>query len=320
MKQQFLSFLQSFWSWLTNRRLEVEHVGMAAVIMISTWHISQHMRVIEGSTVIAVVMGAVLGFLNAVFAMRFFEERHETRWPAGVGVLFFAIVSVWMQYGFYDENSDLQPYLWFDGRVNGNALMFGAWAPVSEILLGWLYGVRLFARGESAHLVDNIKAEYEKLLADLQSKFDRQLTVNQQLRDDIHALKTAGQRTGELIAQKDELITQLRSSITELRVENAALKATASTVNSAGHTPAQGHNVDRQMTIKLTPDERKAKIVEIVRDGRLVVDGEPREITISGLARVCGVVVNTIKSDLRALESAGLVTVNGSIAPGKETQ
>lgn len=318
MKQQLLSFLQSFWSWLTSRRLEVEHIGMAAVILISTWHISQHMRVIEGSTVVAVIMGAVLGFLNAVFAMRFFEERHETRWPAGVGVLFFALVSVWMQYGFYDENSDLQPYLWFNGSVNGNALMFGAWAPVSEILLGWLYGVRLFARGESARLVDNIKAEYEKLLADLRSKFDHQLTVNQQLRDDLHVVKATGQRADELTAQKDELIAQLRSSVTELRVENAALKATVSTVNSAGRAPAGNGNVDSQLTVKLKPDERKAKIVEIVRDGRLVVDGEVKDITIGGLARACGVVVNTIKTDLRELESAGLVTVNGSIKPSKE--
>jgi multidrug transporter EmrE-like cation transporter len=105
--KHILSVLTKFWQWLTNRQLEVEHIGMGAVILISTWHVSQHMRNVEGSTIVAVIMGAVLGFLNAVFAMRFFEERKETRRPAGVGVLFFAAVSVWMQYGFYDEKSDL---------------------------------------------------------------------------------------------------------------------------------------------------------------------------------------------------------------------
>ena len=105
------AYISFFWQWLTGRSVEMEHIGMGAVILISTWHVSQHMHGVEGSTTVAVIMGAVLGFLNAVFAMRFFEERQETRYPAGAGALFFAAVSIWMQYGFYNEKSDLAPYM-----------------------------------------------------------------------------------------------------------------------------------------------------------------------------------------------------------------
>lgn len=291
--------LTKFWQWLTNRSLEVEHIGMAAVILISTWHVSQHMRGVEGSTIVAVVMGAVLGFLNAVFAMRFFEEREETRWPAGVGVLFFAAVSVWMQYGFYDANSDLQPYSW--GHVNVNALMFGAWAPISEILLGWLYGVRLFARGAQNKIVDSIKTQYERLQVELQAKVDRQLTVNQSLRDELHAVKTNNQHRDGLIADRDELIERLRSEVADLRVRSAVSEAKLSTVRIAPVVPVN----DERLTGKLTGAERKSKIIEILQ-----VQGEASR---AGLARDVGAAVNTIKADLQELEAQQLVTVNGTV-------
>lgn len=288
-----------FWQWLTSRSLEVEHIGMAAVILISTWHVSQHMRGVEGSTVVAVIMGAVLGFLNAVFAMRYFEERKETRAPAGVGVLFFAIVSIGMQYGFYDANSDLQPYQVFD--VNVNALMFGAWAPISEILLGWLYGVRLFARGAQNKIVDAIKGQYEQFRAELQAKIDSQLTINQQLRDELHAVKTNNQQRDGLIADRDALIAQLRSEIGDLRVRSAVSEAKLSTVNVMPVTPVR----DEQLTGRLTAVERKNKILEILQ-----AQGES---TRAGLARGVGAAVNTIKADLQDLEAEQIVTVNGTV-------
>lgn len=291
--------LTKFWHWLTNRSLEVEHIGMAAVILISTWHVSQHMRGVEGSTVVAVVMGAVLGFLNAVFAMRFFEERQETRWPAGVGVIFFAAVSVWMQYGFYDANSDLQPYSW--GNVNLNALAFGAWAPISEILLGWLYGVRLFARGAQNKIVDTIKAQYERLRAELQAKVDSQLTVNQQLRDELYAVKTNNQQRDDLIASRDALIVQLRSEVADLRVRSAVSEAKLSTVKAAPVVPVN----DSQLAGRLTAAERKNKILEILQ-----IQGEA---TRAGLARDVGAAVNTIKADLRELEAEQVISVNGMV-------
>lgn len=309
--KNIVSIFNAFWQWLTNRSLEVEHLGMLAVILISTWHVSQHMSAVEGSIVVAVIMGAVLGLLNALFAMRFFEERKETRWPAGVGVVFFAGVSIWMQYGFYDDNSDLTKYML--GNININALAFGAWAPVSEILLGWLYGVRLFVRGEGEQVQATIKAKYDQMVAEIQAKFDRQLTVNQQLRDEIHAVKTTVTQRDQLITERDELIADLRSEITELRVGKAALGAELSAVKSVRLTPLVQPINQPSKPVKLTTDERRAKVVEIAQIGRIVLDGKDHPVTPSALSKALGAAVNTIKSDLKALESAGLLHVNGSI-------
>lgn len=308
---KYIQTLKPFWHWLTNRSLEVEHLGMVAVILISTWHVSQHMSAVEGSITVAVIMGAVLGLLNALFAMRFFEERKETRWPAGIGALFFAAVSVWMQYGFYDANSDLQPYML--GNVNVNALAFGAWAPVSEILLGWLYGVRLFVRGESEQIQAAIKSRYDQMVADIQAKFDRQLTVNQQLRDEMHVVKTTVTQRDQLIADKDGVIDKLRSDITELMVGKAALGAELSVVKSVRLTPPTQPVNQPSKPVKLTTEERRAKVVELAKEGRIVLDGKSHTVTAGTLSKATGAAVNTIKADLKALHDAGLLHVNGSI-------
>lgn len=299
--------LSKFWTWLTSRTLEAEHIGMAGVIIVSTWHVANHMAAIEAWAIIAVIMGSLLGFLNALCAMRFFEEREEIRLPAGVGVLFFAGVSIGMQYGFYDGNSSLTPYM--VGDVNVNALMFGAWAPVAEILIGWLYGARLFARGASAKEINAIKEKYDRLATELQAKVDRQLMVNQHLRDDLHAVKTTSQEYAALIAEKDALIEQLRSKVTELRVQNAGLDGKLSTVKAPQSTGDQRPVNAPVKGQKLTVDERRSRLVQMIQNGN-----EP--VTKAGLARSLNVAVNTIKADLRELEDAGLIHVNGSIQPG----
>lgn len=312
--ERFNDITKSFWSWLTNRKFEVEHLGMAAVIAISTWHVSQHMKVVEDSTIIAVIMGAVLGFLNAVFAMRFFEEQGRTRGPAGVGVLFSAIVSVWIQYGFYDENSDLARYM--VGNFNVNALMFGGWAPVFEVLLGWLYGVRLYTRMEKQSVMDAIQAKYEKMMADLRAKFDGQLTTTQQVRDDAHRTKidlsNALLEVQALTTAKNELaqnyqreIEQLKEKLSDYRAQNAALDATVKAVKVAPITPVQPAQSDGQLTTKLSTEERRAELLKLAKHNP--------HITVVDLSKRLGAVRNTIKSDLDALQDAGLIHRNGVI-------
>lgn len=304
--------LNNFYAWLTTRPLELEHYGMGAVIIISTWHVSQHMSQVEGSTVVAVIMGMVLGFLNATFALRFFEERNETRWPAGVGLLFSALVSVWMQYGFYDEKSDLVRYLIFN-KVNLNALMFGAWAPVFEILLGWLYGVRLHIRGATNSVIDALKTKYQKIIDDLTAQKGAQLTTEQALRDQLHVLKIDMRNQGEeaetLLNAKDQTIEQLRgeveqlrNQIADLRVLNAEIKGRSIAQPLTTLAPAQS---PAQLTSKLNTEQRHDQLIKIVAS-------EPK-ISRSELARRLNAARNTIKTDLETLESAGRIYVNGAI-------
>jgi HTH domain len=298
--QDFALIPARFWQWLTNRPVEMEHIGMAAVITISTWHVSQHMRVVEGSQIVAVIMGAVLGFLNAVFAMRYFEERDEVRWPAGFGVAFSAIVSIWMQYGFYDTNSDLVPYM--AGSVNLNALMFGAWAPTFEILLGWLYGVRLFSRGRRNLMIDSVKAKYEKMIEQLHGQRRDQLTTEQNLRDQLHMVKTSlldeQSRVEDLRKKNDDLQRQ----IMDLRVQTAALGERAKV---AQLTTSQRDQRGGQRRVKLTREDRRDTLLQIV-------ESDP-EIAISTLAKRLNVARNTVKADLEALEEDGVIRRNGHV-------
>lgn len=305
--------LNNFHAWLTTRTLELEHYGMFAVIIISTWHVSQHMSSVEGSTVVAIIMGMVLGFLNATFALRFFEERNETRWPAGVGLIFSAIVSVWMQYGFYDSKSDLVQYMVMDDKINLNALMFGAWAPVFEILLGWLYGVRLHIRGAAGNAIDTIKAKYQKMIDDLTAQKTAQLTTEQSLRDQLHQHKSdhanmlneqqvildAKDRITEKLREE---IEQLHNQITDLRVLNAEIKGRSIAQSAPAIPPAQS---PAQLTSKLTTEERHHQLLKIVAV-------EP-DISRSELARRLNAARNTIKTDLETLESSGRIHVNGAI-------
>lgn len=312
--ERFNDITKSFWSWLTNRKFEVEHLGMGAVIAISTWHVSQHMQTVEGSTIIAIIMGAVLGVLNALFAMRFFEEQGRTRLPAGVGILFSALVSVGMQYGFYNENSDLAQYM-FKG-INLNALMFGGWAPVFEVLLGWLYGVRLFSRMEKEGVTSAIQAKYEKMMADLRAKFDGQLTTTQQVRDDAHRTKidlsNAQLEIQALTTAKNELaqtyqreIEQLKEKLSDYRAQNAALDATVKAVKVTPIAPVQPAQSDGQLSSKLSTEERREELLKLAKQNP--------HITVVDLSKRLGAVRNTIKSDLDALQSAGLIHRNGII-------
>lgn len=305
--------LTNIYTWLTTRTLELEHYGMIAVIIISTWHVSQHMGHVEGSNIVAIIMGMVLGFLNATFALRFFEERNETRWPAGVGLIFSALVSIWMQYGFYDNKSDLVKYMIVDNKINLNALVFGAWAPAFEILLGWLYGVRLHIRGATNSIIDAIKAQYQKIIDDLTAQKTAQLTTEQSLRDQLHQRKIDHEQSiienEKLLKAKDHIteklreeIDQLHTQITDLRVLNAEIKGRSIAQPAPTITPAQS---PAQLTSKLTTEERHTQLLKIVAV-------EP-EISRSELARRLNAARNTIKTDLETLQSSGRIHVNGAI-------
>lgn len=225
MNEILSSKIKGLYTWASNIKLDLEHYGMGMVILISTWHVSQHMGNVEGSAIVAIIMGVVLGFLNATFALRFFETRNEVRWPSGFGLLFSAGVSVWMQYGFYDEKSDLMRYMFY--QVNVNALVFGAWAPIFEVLLGWLYGVRL-------HI--SAKAQEKKSeLTEVQKREERELAEQERRRqieeeERINRLKIEEEERSRKWKMEDEEREAKRVAAQkqlEAKIENDRLKAEA---------------------------------------------------------------------------------------------
>jgi chromosome segregation ATPase len=177
--------------------------------------------------------------------------------------------------------------------------------------LGWLYGVRLWVRGEQGAAVNAIAAEYEKKLTALQQKFDSQLTATQRALDEVSLAKNDLRRAQTLMAEKDASIVNLQSAIADLRVSKASIEGKLSAINTGGLTHQQPANQPHQLPVKLTATDRRNRIVEIVRDGRIVEGGEEKPITISGLARTLNAAVNTIKADLKELEP--VIEVNGSI-------
>lgn len=109
---------------------------MAAVIAISSWHVGNYMSTFDG-WLMAAIMGATLGSCNFLCAHNIFKAGSTSRFPSFVGLIFFAITSTWMQYTYFNENPEISVTL-FHG-VNLNALALGIWAPVAEIVLGWVY-------------------------------------------------------------------------------------------------------------------------------------------------------------------------------------
>lgn len=298
---------KSFWKWLINRDLEAEHLLVVAVIILSTWHVGHYMQKAEGHWIIASVMGAVLGACNALFAMRFFEDLGETRAPALVGMVFFAGVSTWLQYGFYDENHGVTDYtmsIFGLFAVNLNALVQGAWAPMAEMLIGWLYGKRLQkSRGELS-LIDKMRSEMQNRLDELTGKLTRQLTVEQGLRDQLYqskldhqsqmsVLQSSVEREGAKSTLLQSKIDELAVQVTELRVTNASLSATVNTAQDV-IVPGQRQPVKHVSTDRrLTPAERQRMIADFSR--------ENAGFTIQQLMDLTGAARNTVKEDMKVL-------------------
>lgn len=292
--------LTKFWTWLTGRKLEPEHLGMAGCIGVSTWHVLNHMEQVEYATVVAVAMGVLLGFANALGAMRFFETE-EVRTPAGLFTLFSVSFSIGMQYGFYDGNSNLTPY--YVGSVNAHALLFAIWAPVSELFFGWLYGARLKVRHNSDDIIARVRQEANRQVESIQGKLTVQLHANQSLRDDLHNARLTVQDREEEIAANGAYIAELQEKITDLRVQKADATARLETQLTVQETGQSTRATDRSKGVKLHGDARRRKLAKLRQDQPGASLGE--------FARLLGVSKNTVKSDLQAIGPAAPVTTNG---------
>lgn len=302
LSEKIASSAKSIWQWITGRQLEAEHLLVVAVIVLSTWHVGHYMNNAEGHWLIAAVMGAVLGSCNALFAMRFFEDEGQTRRPALVGMLVFAAVSIWLQYGFYAENHGVTNYLVWS--MNVNALVQGAWAPTAEMLIGWLYGKRLQKSRGSQTEADKVRAAMQKKLDELTVKLTGQLTVEQGVRDELYRVKTDSQtQVSKLQSLIDEwqskygILQSKFDKLTEdfngLRVNNASLSATVSAVKMTGGN-ASNRGVKRApIDSRLTVEDRRQIITQAKAN-------EP-DILIARLMDLTGASRNTIKEDLKAL-------------------
>lgn len=302
LSEKISSSAKAVWQWITGRQLEAEHLLVVAVIVLSTWHVGHYMNNAEGHWLIAAVMGAVLGSCNALFAMRFFEDEGQTRKPALVGMLVFAGVSIWLQYGFYAENHGVTNYLIYS--VNINALVQGAWAPTAEMLIGWLYGKRLQKSRGSQTEADKVRSAMQKKIDELTVKLTGQLTVEQGVRDDLYRAKIDSQtQVSKLQSLIDEwqskygILQSKFDKLTEefngLRVNNASLSATVSAAKlTSGNANNRGVNkvsIDSRLTV-----ENRRQIIAQAKAN------EP-DILIARLMELTGASRNTIKEDLKAL-------------------
>lgn len=119
-----------------NKALRWELVAMVAVITITSYHVSQYMSA-KDFWAIALVQGVVLGFCNFLMAHNIFRPGSTSRLPSFVGLVFFALVSVGMQYTYFSRAEGIGgAYLL---GVNLEALILGMWAPTAEIILGWVH-------------------------------------------------------------------------------------------------------------------------------------------------------------------------------------
>lgn len=298
-----LQIVGKFWKWLTSREFEVEHIAMFLVIGLSTWHVGHYMHQAEGSGVIAGAMGLVLGLCNALFAMRFFEANGSHRWPAGIGMLFFAAASTWLQYGFYSENDGVTMYAFklFGATVNFNAFVQGAWAPAAELLVGWEYGTRLKDKKSLSNVMDSLRKKMQQEIDQLTGKFTTSLRTEQALRDDIQKLKTDHSNVlvdmREIITKRESELALLQSKVDGLlaklhqsEVESAGLKVMVSSVKSSAQNSDQSGG---KSSGKLSTTDRRLKVKQLAGN-----DGA----TVSGIASTLGVSRNTVRADLAFLE------------------
>lgn len=118
------------------RKLHPELIAMVAVIAISSWHVGQYMSARDG-WIFATIQGATLGSCNFLMAHNIFRHNSTSRTPSFVGLVFFAVTSIWMQYNYFVDSPTINSAaIW---GINAEAFVLGMWAPVAEILLGWVY-------------------------------------------------------------------------------------------------------------------------------------------------------------------------------------
>lgn len=282
------------YEFLTGLSLSAEHWAMGAVIAVSTWHVLQHMNEVEGSLVVASLMGIVLGGLNALFAFRLFERKGENLWPAATGLVLSVVVSTYMQYAFYDANSSLTRYDW--GFINLSAFLSGVWAPLFEVVLGWLYGVRIASLDSRNSLVDRVVNEWSIKVSGLEKKFSAELVTAQDLRDQLHRLKNdwSVERLQLDLKLQEYLkkIDQLTAQLSDLRTDRAVL------VERSKH--GQPAKIDHRPVVvessgRLSTTARRQRIAQMDSSGELA------GYDVSSLAKQIGAQRSTIRTDLKHL-------------------
>lgn len=239
------SMIRSLWERVRTAvsTYHAEQYGMAMVIGISTYHVMSQMTTVEGYWWVAGTMGAALGFFNATFAFRFFEATSsEKRAPALAGMVASVLVSIFIQYGFYTHAEGLEPWHWLGSAgPDFHALLYGAWAPCFELLLGWSFGVRIRVQHGNEHWRDQITANFTDQLDALRAKLAKALQDAQAERDKLTQLKQRSAGDIERVqAEQTRLFnverTQLIEQLNTLRAEHAhavqALERTTEQLNA----------------------------------------------------------------------------------------
>jgi hypothetical protein len=282
------AFARSF-AWFANLGLSKEHIGMILAIAISTYHVVMHMQRVEGWTAIAIIMGGVLGYLNAIFAIQLFEAQDETRSPALAGLILSMVVSIYMQYSFYDNNVNLtayRPVPWF----NLSAFLSGSYLPLFEFILGSLYGVRMRVKRGQNTLLNQSIAQWQAKLDEQSKRFSDLLTDHQRSLDHANDLRI------ELVAAQEK-IAQLSEQLGNLKTERAVLSAQLNTVqlNTVQIDHRHPQPAVQKPTARLSTTERQQKIRRMNESGQL------DQHNVTTLSTLLGVALNTMRSDLRDL-------------------
>ena len=262
MIQKAQAVLNTVWNTLRGAlaTYHAEQYGMGLVILISTYHVTSQMATVEGQWWVSGVMGIALGFFNATFAFRFFEATStDQRKPALAGMAASVAVSIFIQYGFYGHAKNLDAWFWFPGGPNFHALLYGAWAPIFELLLGWSFGVRIRHARADHNWRSALTEQFENSLAELRAKLATALQDAQSVRDDLFAFKQrsvseaeqaraeqqslfSAERTryteqiAQLISERDEaerLATERLEQLNNLRTEQARVAGKLEGIESA---------------------------------------------------------------------------------------
>lgn len=112
-----------------NAMIRLLPVLIFAAVAISTYHVAQEMY--RYDELMAYVLGALLGLVNAVAAYFFLEETgFRRRLMAGTTVVMAVTASTWLQMRYYQNHG-----------AGIDAYVLGTWAPIAELLLGALFAV-----------------------------------------------------------------------------------------------------------------------------------------------------------------------------------